>query len=203
MPYRYLDKRDLEKKARRPRPFPASCGRAGSFPRCVNSVRLVRAICRGTCSWRWPGRALRDAHMFVAFDALEHSLEPREPPDEYDRPWLAAISGPSAKPGANPGGMSQRAGRMRVPLPFGLAFQGLADALNQRLIRRREHIAHRPVGLSVAIMQHLLDLDRRDQGGAGEVPAGAIVAHRHSLDVEALGFHHPKNLLDAPAAPIE
>src|SRR4051794_23817260 len=117
----------------------------------------------------WPGVSLPHAHKFEPFDALEHGLEAHKAPDEHDRPWLAAIAGPAAEPGADPGGMGQRAGRMRVLLALGFAFEGLADALDQRLIRRREDIAHRSMGLPVVIMQHLLDLDGRDQGGTGEV----------------------------------
>src|SRR5947209_12718978 len=107
----------------------------------------------------WPGVPLRDAHKCAPFDALEHGLEAHEAADEDDRSRLAAISGPSAEPSADPGGMSQRPGRMRVLLPLGLAFEGVADALDQWPIRRREPIAHRPISLSIAIMQHLLDLD--------------------------------------------
>src|ERR1700759_1014675 len=114
---------------------------AAATPQYRHGLALPGHQLKHLCRDRWPGQALRDAHMFVAFDVLEHSLEPHEAPDEYDRPWLAAISGPSAKPGANPGGMSQRAGRMRVLLPGGLAFEGLADALDQRLISGGAQIA--------------------------------------------------------------
>src|SRR3954467_8404803 len=132
----------------------------------------------GTASRGWPGVSLRDAHKCEPFDALEHVLEAHEAPDEDDWPWLGAISGPSAEPGADPGGMGQRAGRMRVLLALGFAFEGLADALDQRLIGGREDIGYRAVGLAVAIMRHLLDLDGRDQGGAGEVLQGAVVPDR-------------------------
>src|SRR3954453_23361007 len=128
------------------------------------------------CSPRWRraclGSVLRDAHKCDPFDALEHVLEAHEAPDEDDWPWLGAISAPSAEPGADPGGIGQRAGRMRVLLALGFAFEGLADALDQRLIGGREDIGDRAGGLAVAIMHHLLDLDRRDQGGAGAVLQG-------------------------------
>src|SRR6185312_10814852 len=146
----------------------------------------------------WPGLVLRDAHKCEAFDALEHGLEAQVASNEHDWPWLAAISGPAAEACADPGCMGQRAGRMRVLLRFGFAFEGLADALDHRLIGGGEDIAHRPLRLSIAIMQHLLDLDGRDQGGTGEVLQGAVVTHRHRLDGEPLGLHHPEHLFDIP-----
>jgi hypothetical protein len=56
---------------------------------------------------------------------------------------------------------------------------------------------------TVAVVLHLLDLDRRDQGGAGKILPRHIVLDRHRLDVEASRFHHPDYLFDIPAPAVE
>jgi hypothetical protein len=92
---------------------------------------------------------------------------------------------------------------MRIAPTRGAPFGGLANRLDQAPIGPIENIRHRTARQTVAVMQHLLDLDRGDQGGAGKVLPRHIVLDRHRLDVEASRFHHPDYLGPADKRRLE
>src|SRR4051812_26983901 len=62
-------------------------------PRLPVMARLVRAICRRTYWWRWPGRALPDSHKSSQGPAVAHCFELVVTGQYDDGPGLSIITG--------------------------------------------------------------------------------------------------------------
>src|ERR1700751_2895159 len=92
---------------------------------------------------------------------------------------------------------------MRVLLFLGLAFEALANRLQRGLVLRVERILQWPPSGTIALAHHLQHLDGSDQRRGGQVLEWPILGDTPRLDIEALGFHRPKHLLDGPALTVK
>src|SRR6185436_1587318 len=114
--------------------------------------------------WAAPTGCTHLSHASPDVPSVDHGEQAPVSLDEHDGSWLAAISGPAAEAGADPSGEGERAGRMWIFLSLCPAFEGARDGFEDGLIGGREQVLHGPAGAPVAVAQHLLHLERGDQG---------------------------------------
>ena len=69
-----------------------------------------------------------------------------------DWAWFAVVAGPAAEPCEDPCGEGERAGRVRVLLLGGFAFEALTDALQGRSVVGVEDFAERAFGFALALV---------------------------------------------------
>ena len=109
-------------------------------------------------------------------------VELGEASDHDDGAWLSVVAGPAAEPCEDPGGIGERAFGMRVLLLCGLAFEGLADALQGGLVVGIEDVAERAFGFTVALGDELHHLDCGDQDGGDELFERAVLLLAQGFD---------------------
>jgi hypothetical protein len=108
--------------------------------------------------------------------------------DHDDGAWLSVVAGPATEPCEDPGGIGERALRMWILLLRGLAFEGLADALQDGLVVGIEGITERALGFTVALSDELHHLDRSDQNDRDELFERSVLLLPQGFDIEALVF---------------
>src|SRR5262245_11782432 len=116
-------------------------------------------------------------------------VELSEASQHDDGAWLSVVAGPTAEPCEDPRSISERGNGRRALLLCGPAFEGLAHALEGRLVVGIEDVAERTFGFALALGDELHHLDRSNQDGGDELLEWAVLLLPQGFDIEALCLH--------------